>query len=195
LYEDGVYVHIRRAESIYMATQLRATLQRAGYWGTVWTTPDASVAADLDVTTRIEQSDGHIVRVHVTARDATGREWLNRPYEHEFPSAVYGNRQRHPDLDPYQDLFNSIANDLAAVHRQLSADEARRIREVSALRYAAELSPDAFGEYVVADRDGTYRVDRLPALDDPMFDRTQRVRQRERIFLETLNQRYEGFSV
>ena len=48
------------------------------------------------------------------------------------------------------------------------------------MRYAADLSPDAFKAYVVDDGKGRYTLNRLPAEDDPMYDRTQRVRQRER---------------
>ena len=47
---------------------------------------------------------------------------------------------------------------------------------------------------MTADRDGRYVLNRLPAVDDPMFDRTQRVRQRERLFLDTLDQHYAQFS-
>src|SRR5690606_7908334 len=67
-------------------------------------------------------------------------------------------------------------------------------RTVAALRYAEELSPEAFAGYVEPQRNGTYALKRLPAEGDPMFDRTQRVRQRERLFVETLNQHYVGFS-
>jgi hypothetical protein len=45
----------------------------------------------------------------------------------------------------------------------------------------------------VAEDSGEYTVTRLPANDDPMYDRTQRVRQRERLFLDTLDQHYEQF--
>jgi hypothetical protein len=55
------------------------------------------------------------------------------------------------------------------------------------------VSPEAFNGYVVAD-DDRFVLNRLPAEGDPMFDRTQRVRQRERLFLETLDQHYAQFS-
>jgi hypothetical protein len=103
------------------------------------------------------------------------------------------NRTRYPELDPYQDVFNEIANDLAAARDKLTAMQRRDIRNVSGMRYAADLSPDAFTGYVVDDGKGRYSLNRLPAVDDPMFDRTQRVRQRERLFLDTLDQYYEKF--
>ena len=56
------------------------------------------------------------------------------------------------------------------------------------------MSPEAFTGYVVEEKDGRYALNRLPADGDPMFDRTQRVRQRERLFLDTLDQHYAQFS-
>lgn len=193
LLREGTFVSIRRAESLYMAVQLRETMQRSGHWGTVWVTPEASPAADLNVTAEILHSDGDIVELRVKAQDATGRVWLDEPYELETAAGAY-NRQRYPELDPYQDIFNSIANDLADARARLSAEDARGIRTLAELRYAGELTPEAFGDYVVEDRDGTYEIARLPAVDDPMFNRTQRIRQRERLFFETLNQHYATFS-
>ncbi|MDH3421333.1 MAG: hypothetical protein OEM78_17825, partial [Gammaproteobacteria bacterium] len=51
----------------------------------------------------------------------------------------------------------------------------------------------AFGDYVEADRRGIYELKRLPAADDPQFFRTQRVREREHVFIETLNEHYADF--
>jgi hypothetical protein len=193
LLRDGTFVQIRRAESMYMAVQLQNTLQQSGHWGAVWVTPNETNAADVNVLGEILHSDGDIVRVRVKAVDATGRVWIDDRYDLETAAGSF-NRQRYPDLDPYQDLFNSIANDLAAAQARLSAEDAARIRTVAALRYAEDLSPAAFAGYVEPGRNGIYSLSRLPAVDDPIFDRTQRVRQRERLFVETLNQHYAQFS-
>ena len=190
LIADGVFINVRRAESIQMAVQLRRTLQSTGQWGGVWVTPQQSTAVDLGLTATIRQSDGYTVRVDVLAKDTMGRVWLEKPYEIETTAGAY-NRPRYGDVDPYLDLFNSSANDLSAARAKLSADDARAIRTVGALRYAGELSPPAFGNYV-AENDGHYEPRRLPATGDPMFDRTLLVRQREKLFFETLDQHYEG---
>ncbi len=192
LIEDGTFVQIRRTEAMYMAVELRDTLQESSNWGAVWVTPESTTAADLNVNAEILVSDGSLVRLHVKAEDATGRVWIDEEYEHETAAGAY-NAQRYPGLDPYQDLFNDIANDLAARRAELSGSRAREIRSVASLRYAAELTPAAFDGYVVESRD-EYELERLPAQNDPMYDRTQRVRQRERLFLETLNQHYASFS-
>ena len=191
LIRDGTFVSIRRTEAMYMAVVLRDTLQNSGHWGSVWVTPNASTAADLNVNAEILHSDGDIFRLKVEAVDATGRAWIEKEYDMSTAAGAF-NRQRYPGLDPYQDVFNSIANDLATLRAELSAADHERIRTVGQLRYAQELSPEAFDGYVVENK-GTYELNRLPAAGDPMFDRTQRVRQREKLFIETLDQHYAKF--
>jgi hypothetical protein len=172
---------------------LRDTLQKAGNWGSVWIAPEETAAADLTVMGKIVHSDGDQLRLVVTAKDSTGRVWLDEEQYGMETAAGAFNRQRYPDLDPYQDVFNSIANDLAAAAKELSSKDRRDLRAVTGVRYAAEVSPDAFNGYVVPEKD-RFVLNRLPAEGDPMFDRTQRVRQRERLFLETLDQHYAQFS-
>ena len=192
LINDGTFVQIRRTEARYMAVHLRDTLQKSGHWGGVWVTPEESTAADINVTAEILHSDGNRVRLDVVATDATGRIWLDDEYGMETAAGAY-NRQRYPDLDPYQDVFNTISNDLAAVRGELSSTEARNIRSVSQVRFAGELSPEAFGDYVEQGRNGAYELRRLPAGNDPQFERTLRVREREHLFIETLNEHYVDF--
>jgi hypothetical protein len=194
LIREGTFVQIRRSESVYMSVLLRNTLQKTGNWGSVWIAPKETTAADLSVKAKILHSDGDYLRLVVTAKDSTGRVWIDeKPYEMSTAAGAF-NRQRYPDLDPYQDVFNSIANDLAAASAEISGKDRRDIRTTTDLRYAADVSPDAFSGYLADDGDGGYEIKRLPAVDDPMFDRTQRVRQRERLFLDTLDQHYAQFS-
>jgi len=189
---DGTFVHIRRTEARYMAVHLRDTLQKSGHWGSVWVTPGESLAADLQITAQILHSDGDRVHVDVQAVDAAGKVWLTDDYEMSTAAAAY-NRQRYPDRDPYQDLFNAIANDLAGIQDKLSAREAENLRAIAQLRFAGDISPEAYGDYLEVDRKGAYSLNRLPAEGDPQFDRTLRVREREHLFIETLNEHYEEF--
>jgi hypothetical protein len=191
LIKEGTFVQIRRSEAIYMAVLLRNTMQKSANWGTVWVTPKDSTAADLSVDGKILHSDGDYFQLHIKATDATGRIWVDKNYEMSTAAGAF-NRQRYPDLDPYQDVFNEISNDLAKARKTLSAKDTETVRTVAGLRYAADLSPDAFNGYV-ADNKGQYKINRLPADGDPMYDRTERVRQRERLFLDTIDQHYDQF--
>ncbi len=193
LMQAGTFVQLRRTESIYLAVQLRKTLQRSGQWGEVWVLPKATSTPELTVTTRILQSDGAFFRVHAEAVDATGRTWLNKDYELETAAGVYDG-QRFPGLDPYQDVFNEISNDLAAEGRRLTPDERRDIRQVAAMRFAVDLSPEAFSGYVAKEHGGRYALNRLPAVGDPMFARTESVRRREMVFMDTLDGHYSRFA-
>ena len=192
LLSEGTFVHIRRTEARYLAVHLRDTLQKSGYWGAVWVTPESSLAADLEVTAQILHSDGDRVHLDVQAVDAAGRVWLADDYEMSTAAGAY-NRQRYPDRDPYQDLFNAIANDLAAAQADLSADDAENLRAIAQLRFAGDISPEAYGDYLTIDRRGAYSLNRLPAAGDAQFNRTQQVREREHLFVETLNEHYEDF--
>jgi hypothetical protein len=193
LIEEGTFVQIRRTESLYFSVQLRDTLRRSNHWGAVWITPEETRASDVNVVAEILHSDGETAVIRVDATDATGRVWINKEYEIEVPGGAY-NRSRHGGLDPYQDLFNEIANDLADARMALNREETERLRNVAALRYAEELSPEAFSGYVAPTRNGTFELARLPAEDDPQFSRTQRARQREMLFFETLNSHYVNFA-
>ena len=193
LIADGTFVQIRRTEALYFAVQLRDTLRRSNHWGTVWITPTDTRVADVNVAANILHSDGETAVVYVEATDAAGEVWIDNEYTVEVPGGAY-NRSRYGGLDPYQDLFNEIANDLASARAARSEDDNVRLREIAALRYAEDLSPEAFSGYVSEERNGTYSLARLPAVDDPQFSRTQRARQRERLFFETLNDHYVSFA-
>jgi hypothetical protein len=191
LMRDGTFVQIRRAEAMFLAVKLRETLQNSGHWGSVWVTPQTSTAVDLNIHGQILRSDGNIVELKVWAEDGTGRVWFVNDYEMETAASAY-NRQRYPDLDPYQDVLNEIANDLASYRAGLDAETVADIRTIGELRYASELSPEAFGEYLSED-DGVFEPQRLPAAGDPTLQRSRSVRQREQLFFETLDRHYEEF--
>jgi hypothetical protein len=127
--------------------------------------------------------------VHIGAWDATGREWLNKAYTVRVPEKAY-SQYREPGQDPYQVLYNQIANDLLAVRRKMSAAELRTLRNVAELRYGAQLVPEAFAGLLEQDRAGIYKLRRLPAEGDPMVSRMQAVREREYALVDTLNEYY-----
>ncbi len=77
LIREGTFVQIRRSESVYMSVLLRKTLQKTGSWGSVWIAPKQTTAADVTVAGKILLSDGDQLRLVVTAKDSTGRVWLD----------------------------------------------------------------------------------------------------------------------
>jgi hypothetical protein len=188
--EDFVFPDVRRAEARYMPFHLKRTLEETGLWGSVWVLPERSEAVDLLIWGRVDHSDGFEVKLRIGAWDSTGEEWINKTYRTKIPEKAY-SQYRDLSEDPYQNVYNEIANDLLARRERLSDKNLQNIRTVSELRFAAELVPTAFGEYLEED-DGEYSIRRLPADDDPMLQRMRAVREREYTFIDTLNEYYAG---
>ncbi len=188
----NVSLEIREAESKLLAVQLRDTLERSGQWGVTTVVPREPIASELLVTAEILESSGLELELRVRARDATGREWLERSYRTPAPEGSYGTKSAA--VDPYQPMFNTIANDLAEARSSLSSEELERITTIAELRFAADLSPESFEGYLSVDSDGTVGLLRLPALEDPMLQRAAEVRLRDEMFLETMGVYYQNFS-
>jgi len=188
--KELIFPEVRKAEARYMPYHLKSTLEGTGHWGAVWVLPERADTVDLIVMGTVDESDGLDVSLRVGAWDATGHEWLNKRYKAQVPESAYA-RYRDLSEDPYQSLYNEIANDLLDVRRKLDENELERIREVSELRYAAALVPDAYGDYL-KERKGEYSVRRLPSDGDPMIERLRAVREREYMLVDTLNEYYAG---
>ena len=184
-----VFPEIRRAEARYMPYHLKNTLEATGYWGAVSVLPEFSPVVDVVISARIDQSDGHSAKLQVAAWDASAREWFNKGYQMTVADQAY-IRNAGPGQDPYQNIYNQIANDLLQARARLSGPELQRIREVSDLRYGLSLVPQAFEGYLEQTRDGRYQVRRLPADNEPMIGRMRQVRQREHALIDAVNDHY-----
>lgn len=189
--KEFVFPEVRRAEARYIPFHLKTTLEETGYWGAVWVIPERTEAIDLLVWGRVDRSDGYRVSLRVGAWDATGREWLNKEYETLVPARAYA-KYRDTAQDPYQNVYNEIANDLLEIRRGMDQEKLTEIRDVAELRYASSLVPAAFGDHLEQDKDGLYEIKRLPAEDDPMLQRLDAVREREYMLADTLNEYYAG---
>ena len=64
------------------------------------------------------------------------------------------------------------------------------IVEISLLRYANQLAPSAFGAYLNEADDGTFTIIRLPAKNDPMLDRIDRIRRTEYVITDTVDAKF-----
>lgn len=190
--KSGVYEEIRRAEARYLPYHIKKTLQGTGFWGAVRVIPSRYVFTDVTITGEIERSNGEYIELAVRVEDATGREWFERDYEMQTGLRSY-DLGRDRTQDPYQKVFNDIANDMRAFAATLSRDDVRRIRQVSEMQFFADMAPSAYGDYVATDNDGMTSLTRLPAENDPMVDRLRQIRERDRLVIDTLNEHYANF--
>jgi hypothetical protein len=183
----GIFPEIRKAEAQYIPVLLRQALLASNAWGVVRVLPDEQSSTELLVSGKILQSNGNELAVQVSARDATGRTWLDKVYRDLATERDYPVTE---DTDPFADLYRRIANDLLAFRQGLDTRELQTIRQVALIRYAASLSEDAFGDYLQQDAQGVYTLLRLPADGDPMMARVERIRSQEHLFVDTVDEQY-----
>ncbi len=187
-----IHTEIREAEARYLAYHLKNTMQGTGHWGAVRVLPSADAFTDVIVNARIKKSDGEFVELEVTVSDTSGREWYEKDYETQTGVSSYSeNRDRRQD--PYQKVFNDIANDIHAHAESLGTDYVEDLRQISELKFFGDMSPQVYGNHLATDEDGIVTVSRLPADNDPAVDRLRRIRERDRLVVDMLNEHYANF--
>jgi hypothetical protein len=188
-----IFPDVRKAESRYIPVLIRDTLEGTGQWGQVRVLPRDGTGMDVFIDGRIVESDGRELRLDVVVTDAAGRTWLRKTYEGEADVRAYKDVVAKP-RDPFENVYNTLANDLLAARRELTREQRVQLRQVSDLRFASDLAPYAFNGYLAKDRKGLYAPTRLPAEDDPVVQRMQRVRERDYALVDTLNEYYGSFA-
>ncbi len=191
--KERIFPDVRRAEARYIAMQLRNTLEGTGHWGQVRVVPADTEALDVHVSGKILESTGAMLRVEMTVTDATNRVWFKKEYEQPADTRSYRDNSGRV-RDPFQNLYSTLANDMLAYRQQLATADLESVRRVSELRFASELAPYAFKDYIDSDKKGLYRVTRMPADNDPMFMRMDRIRERDYALLDTINEHYALFA-
>jgi len=190
--DEGTNNDIRKAESHFIAYHLKNTLRQSSQWGAVRVIPAETDSVDLLVKGKILESNGENLGLKINVSDAAGNIWFSKNYKAEATRKTYGDN-RLGEKDAFQDLYNTIANDMAKFKAELNSDEIRKIRATAKLKFAAEFAPQAFGGYLVKDKKGIISINRLPAADDPMMARLLKIREREYMYIDTLNEQYDQF--
>lgn len=189
-----IFPDVRKAEARYFAMQIRNTLEGSGQWGQVRVIPANEEALDVYVSGKIVESSGMLLKLDVKVDDASGRLWFRKEYEQLADTRSYKDTSGRP-RDPFQNLYSTLANDILAHRQTLAAADLENLRRVSELRFAAELAPYAFKNYLTTDqKKGTYQITRLPAEDDPLLVRMDRIRERDYALLDTVNEHYSLFA-
>ncbi len=179
---------VRRAEARYIAYQLKDTLELTGNWGAVRVIPQFTEAVDILITGKILDSNGEELKLQVTVADSTGQVWLSRTFTDTASKYSY----EAPKEDPFQDIYNDVANAILIYRQKLDEPELAKIKQVSNLRYAIRLSPEAFGGYLTESK-GSVQIEQLPASNDQMLVRVNRIKEREYLFVDTLDDYYGNF--
>ena len=194
-YEEGqqTYPEVRKAEARYMPNLLSEAMQSSGAWGAVRVVPSASQITDLLVQGKILQSDGEELTLLITATDSRNVVWLDKKYQSNASRYAYRASTR-TNQDPFQAMYNTIANDLLEQVEELRDKDREDIRLVSELLFAQSFSKEAFAGYLATNRQDRYLIMRLPAADDPMLERVRGIRERDHLFIDTMQEYHSDFN-
>jgi hypothetical protein len=190
--DEGTNNDIRKAEMHFIPYHLKNTLQRSGQWGAVQVIPAETNSVDLRANGEILESNGQYLGLKIEVVDATGKRWFKKNYKAEANNRSYGGN-RVGEKDAFQDIYNAIANDMAEFKKTLNSEQIGNIRTTAKLKFAAEFAPDAFKSYLAEGKKNKTTIKRLPADGDPMMDRLLKIREREYMYVDTLNQQYDGY--
>jgi len=200
--DKGAFPAVRKAESRFFALRLMETMQATGYWGAVRVVPPNFSGGEIRITGEIIKSNGFKQVVKIEAVDATGKVFHRKRYRQFGDPITYRHAEdpTAPDVnqDPFQFLYNRIANDLLQARESLSREELIEIRRTNDLRFARDLAPDAFDDYLrvrEGNRRNRYRISKLPAEGDPMLDRVAQIRSRDALLVDTLTAHYQDFGL
>ena len=183
---------IRRAEIQYLPYITKNLIQSSGNWGAVRVVPRPSLAVDVIVSGEIIESTGETLKLKIAVHDATGRQWYEKDYS--ALASKYAYEDSFPqDIDAFQSIYKEITDDLLEYRLTLSKSDIQRIRAVAEMRFAQSFSSEAFGEHVSQEESGQYRLLKLPSEDDPMLASVRKVREREYLFIDTIDEYYANF--
>ena len=183
-----IFPRIREVEAKFLPFVLRETLVATGDWGAVRVVTAPDSAAEVEITGSIIESDGERLEIRVRAVDATGREWFDRPFATRLAEGEGDSEGGSGSVQA--GLYEEIAQSLKTARDQLDNRALSRIIETSLLRYAVELAPSAFGQYLAEDESGMYSIRRLPARNDPMLDRIERIRLTEYVITDNVDAKF-----
>ena len=191
--EDTVNGEIRVAESRYAPYLLAETLQRSANWGIVRVMPNGESPMDVQVNGTILRSNGESMVVRVEVSDSRGREWYTKEYEEIISQFSYDPQQRQKN-DPFQVIYNKIANDLLAYRqRNIEENEIQEIRTISEILFAQKFQDEVFSAYLGQNRQGEYQLTSLPAENDPILGRIRNIRERDFMFIDTVQDYYATY--
>lgn len=190
---DLQLIAVRAAESRYMPVMLRHALTESGAWGEIHVLPVADRSHDLRVEGEILDSESHTLRLRMTVSDASGALWFERIYTEHVGAAVHGEDALGVN-DPFDGLYNRVANDMLHEVQQRDASVIRALRNLAELQFGNEFVPDIYSPYLATNRKGITSVTHMPPPNDPAVEHLRRIRQRDRAFQDLLQRHYVDFA-
>lgn len=190
--ENIVFSEVRNAEARYFPHLVVNTLQTSAAWGAVRVVPNPQTAVDVILQGKILHSDGETLVLHIKVSDASGQPWFDREYT--AVASRYAYDPKRTDHDAFQNIYNEIANDLLSHKKRLSSKNILNVRTIAELKFAKSFAPQTFEQHLSTNKNGHLMVNRLPADNDPMIKRIRQIRERDYLFIDTMQEYYGTFA-
>jgi hypothetical protein len=197
--ELDIWPQLRRTEAKRFAIQTKKALEKTKAFGSISNLPDANTTADLFVLGKINHSDSELVELEVTVVDSSGEIWGKKSFEHTV-SQFFFRDQMNEDKNPYQPVFNQVADYVYSLATEMSDEERQVIKNTTLMRYAQYYSPQEFSQYLSASiqkKDGQryykFDVTGMPAEGDKMMSRIDTLRNQDLLFVDNLQNQFEAF--
>ncbi|MEM8489679.1 MAG: hypothetical protein AAF756_02555 [Pseudomonadota bacterium] len=189
------YPTVRKAESLLLPVLLAQYLRESGAYGVVRVVPADGIYLPLQVAASIVRADGLELELDVEVRDAGNRTLLKKRYRDVTTPADFPVAKGD---EPFADLYRAISNDLGTLVQDLDSSERQTLDRLALARFAAAISPAAFGRLVqvTQPRGGDSTVNQafmlagFPAAGGPMLGRMQRLRRQDALFIDSADEQY-----
>ena len=176
----------RKTEAQLLAAKQRSVFEASAQWGVVRLYPQYSVIPELMLSLVVLKSDGRGLLIRANLSVVSGDVLLAETYLDRSSS----NDPASELENPFADLFHRIHSDVAIAVSQYSTASSY-LDTLSFLRYAQQLSPDAFSGYL-ASNNGQWQLLREPSEQDPMYARIAKLRNYELLFVDTIDEQLSG---
>lgn len=173
---------VRRLESQLLAGDLRQTLIRSNQWGVIRIVPTASALTPVSIRGRILESNGRDLVLDVLVEDALGTLWFEQ-------TMAYRQGPDERGASGFHGIFNALSNRLLEVWQARNSEKQQALIQAAEITYAQELVPSMFSGMIQRSEQG-WELVRLPAVDDPMLARIDRIRNQEYLFCDTIDQQF-----
>ena len=190
--KQGIWPELRRAESKHFAVRMRDALEETKAFSAVRVVPDQSATGDIYILGKIEKSTGEDIEIRISVVSIDGKVWLNRKFSHRVKESFF-NDLRNAGKNAYDPVFEQAAAEIAAIfsgQKDQYVDELNRLTEV---RFGYSFLEERFAPFLKFQGDSVGLVS-APADSDPMFERIRKIRIRDQLFIDRLQQHFNAFS-
>lgn len=211
-HDNGIWPELRKSESVWTAFKLKEWMHRYNQFDEVIVSADSSVSADVYLIAKILKSDGETMTIEYSVIDATGSVWFDDETDSHRVEIGWHQRNEGSDKDPFDPLYNKVAEtvyealkDRGKAHvknlerssrssrsQGSSLSDLERIELTRDLAFARFLSPDEFGDSIVASN-GRYQIQYIPTKDGSDWARIESIQTREDAFVDVVEKYYTEF--